>query len=134
MNAIFVDASALTSIIVGEDDADALADRLDAATRRLSSPIALWETTVAVARIKNVSAVLGQSEVDRFVTTLGIDIVPVDARDATAAVDAHQRYGKRSGHPAQLNMGDCFAYACAKTNRASLLYKGDDFLQTDLAA
>jgi ribonuclease VapC len=42
------------------------------------------------------------------------------------------RYGK-GRHPARLNMGDCFAYACAKTNDARLLYKGDDFSHTDLA-
>lgn len=48
---------------------------------------------------------------------------------ATAAYD---RYGK-GRHPARLNMGDCFAYACAKTHDARLLYKGDDFSKTDLA-
>jgi len=48
------------------------------------------------------------------------------------ALDAYARYGK-GRHRAALNMGDCFAYACAKANRAKLLYKGDDFVHTDLA-
>ena len=48
------------------------------------------------------------------------------------ALDAFQRFGK-GHHPASLNMGDCFAYACAKTNSARLLYKGNDFANTDLA-
>ena len=43
------------------------------------------------------------------------------------------RFGKGSGHPAQLNLGDCFAYAMAKQHGVPLLYKGDDFSQTDLA-
>jgi len=49
------------------------------------------------------------------------------------SVDAHRRYGKSQGHPAQLNMGDCFAYAVAISHRTTLLYKGDDFSKTDLA-
>jgi ribonuclease VapC len=45
---------------------------------------------------------------------------------------AFARYGKGRGHPAQLNMGDCFAYAVAKTHGAILLFKGEDFGQTDI--
>lgn len=57
----------------------------------------------------------------------------VGAEELRVGLDAYQRFGKRSGHPAHLNMGDCFAYACARTNGARLLYKGDDFARTDLA-
>ena len=52
--------------------------------------------------------------------------------EAGAALDAFSRYGKGRGHPAQLNMGDCFAYAVAKTYRTALLFKGDDFSKTDI--
>ncbi|WP_446721531.1 type II toxin-antitoxin system VapC family toxin [Methylobacterium sp. DCY52] len=44
---------------------------------------------------------------------------------------AHARYGK-GRHPARLNLGDCFAYACARVHRVPLLYVGDDFPQTDI--
>ncbi|BBD36979.1 truncated ribonuclease [Aminobacter sp. Y103A] len=49
------------------------------------------------------------------------------------AIDAGMRYGKAVGHPADLNFGDCFAYACARSLGAKLLYKGSDFSRTDLA-
>ena len=46
---------------------------------------------------------------------------------------AWRRFGK-GRHPAGLNLGDCFAYALAKSNGASLLFKGPDFTQTDIAS
>jgi ribonuclease VapC len=62
---------------------------------------------------------------------LGIDIVSMPADIGDAAIDAFQRFGK-GRHPAALNMGDCFAYACAKRLGVPLLYKGDDFSLTDI--
>ncbi|MDP1028245.1 type II toxin-antitoxin system VapC family toxin [Sphingomonas sp. KR1UV-12] len=129
---MFVDASALTSIVVGEKDADDLTERLQDFTPRITSPVALWETTLAVARIKQVPLDLGRREVERFLVTLGIGVEPIDLTVADEAIRAHALYGKGTGHKAGLNMGDCFAYACARTNHARLLYKGDDFLHTDL--
>ena len=67
-----------------------------------------------------------------LVERLGLVIVPLGGPDALRVADAYTRWGK-GVHPAGLNLGDCFAYACAKTNGAALLYKGDDFSQTDLA-
>ena len=57
----------------------------------------------------------------------------IGEQELEIATDAYAQYGK-GRHPAALNMGDCFAYACAKANRASLLFKGDDFAKTDIAA
>ena len=130
---IFIDASALTAIIVEEVEAKSLKDRLDGTDQRITSPIALWETIMAVARIKKIDVESSLSEVDRYLDALKIEIRPIEVRDAVAAARSHARYGKGMGHPAQLNMGDCFAYACAKSNGAALLYKGDDFARTDLA-
>lgn len=59
-------------------------------------------------------------------------LVSIGAKEAIIATAAYDRYGK-GRHPARLNMSDCFAYACAKTHDARLLYKGDDFSKTDLA-
>ena len=72
------------------------------------------------------------TSVDTFLRDFDIIVVPVAAAEGHGAIDAYRRYGKGSTHPARLNMGDCFAYACAKSNGAKLLYKGDDFAQTDL--
>jgi ribonuclease VapC len=62
----------------------------------------------------------------------GISVVTLDEADADTALDAFARYGKGQGHPAQLNMGDCFAYSAAKNRGASLLFKGNDFSKTDI--
>ena len=59
-------------------------------------------------------------------------MVPFDEEQATIAGDAYRDYGKGSGHPARLNLGDCYAYALASQTGEPLLYKGDDFSHTDL--
>ncbi len=71
-------------------------------------------------------------EVEMLAETLALRLVPVGEPELAIALDAYQIYG-RGRHPAALNMGDCFAYGCAKANDARLLYKGDDFARTDLA-
>ncbi|WP_375390640.1 type II toxin-antitoxin system VapC family toxin [uncultured Sphingomonas sp.] len=127
---LFVDASALTAIIGDEPERQALETALDADQARLISGLAMWETARAVSRGRSIES--GLFEVERYCAILGISVVPIGPREAAAAVQAHARYRKGTGHPARLNMGDCFAYACARTNNARLLYKGDDFVHTDL--
>jgi ribonuclease VapC len=67
-----------------------------------------------------------------FLELAGIRAVPITEREAETALAAFSRYGKGRGHPAQLNLGDCFAYATAKNLRTSLLFKGEDFDKTDI--
>jgi ribonuclease VapC len=67
-----------------------------------------------------------------FLNLAEVEIVPVDMAVTTAAVAAFDRYGRHSGHRADLNMGDCFAYAFAKGRNMALLYKGKDFALTDM--
>jgi ribonuclease VapC len=104
-----------------------------AATRRLTSPIAVFETVLAVTRVHAGDSRRARHLLTNLLDSAQISIVPIDAEAATAALEAHARYGKGSGHPARLNMGDCFAYAMAKQHGVPLLYKGDDFAETDLA-
>ena len=68
-----------------------------------------------------------------FLAEIGATLVPIGEETGNHAIDAFARYGKGKGHPAQLNLGDCFSYAVAKEQGVGLLYKGDDFLRTDLA-
>jgi ribonuclease VapC len=68
-----------------------------------------------------------------FVARAEIELVPVDANQAHIARQAFKQYGK-GRHPAALNFGDCFTYALAKDTGELLLFKGDDFTQTDLVA
>lgn len=131
---LFVDASALVAIVRREPDAPSLLLKAAAAKGRITSGIAIWETVRAVARGLGGDMAAAAEVTERFRLSLRIDMVPVGEAEAAAAVRAHARYGKGTGHPAGLNMGDCFAYACATTNGARLLYKGDDFVHTDLAA
>jgi ribonuclease VapC len=75
---------------------------------------------------------VARERVASFIANFDIRLVEIGAPESEMALDGYERFGKGI-HPAGLNMGDCFAYACAKTNGARLLYKGDDFARTDLA-
>lgn len=72
--------------------------------------------------------------IERFLRVTDIEIMPIERREASIAIEAFANYGKGRGHPAQLNLSDCFSYACAKTRGIPLLYKGNDFSHTDLAS
>ena len=71
-------------------------------------------------------------DLDLLLAKLKIEIIAVSAKQANIARKAFQRFG-RGRHPARLNFGDCFAYALAKDSGAPLLFKGEDFSQTDIA-
>jgi imidazolonepropionase-like amidohydrolase len=92
-------------------------------------------STVAATRaasVEELAAVTGE-RLDRIIETLGIEVVPVSAREGEVARGAHRRYGRGSGSPARLNVGDCFAYALSVTAGEALLFVGDDFTHTDVA-
>lgn len=129
---MFVDASAIVAILTEEPEADRLANLLETANSALTSPFAVFEATLAICRKKRVDVETAERGVREFLETARVELVPITARDAETALEAHSRYGKGRGHPAKLNLGDCFAYALAKNHRTSLLFKGDDFDQTDV--
>ncbi len=130
---MFVDASAIVAILTSEPEADALADALDVAHSPVTSPIAIFEAALGIRRKRHASVAEAQADVLEFLQTASIRTVSITGQEAEAALDAFSRYGKGQGHPAQLNLGDCFAYAVAKTNRMPLLFKGEDFDKTDIA-
>ena len=130
---MFVDASALVAILKRESGYQGLADRLDNASAPFTSPIAIVEAVMSLAKQKSLSVEAARSEITLLVERSRLDVSPIDERTGQLAIGAHARYGKNSGHPARLNLGDCFAYAMAKQHGVPLLYKGDDFSQTDLA-
>lgn len=128
---MFVDASALCAILLGEPDADALTVKLSEAPYRLTSAIAVFETVRALIRVVEMDVSEARAVVARFLDVAEIGTVAIGDAEREAALDAMQRFGK-GRHPARLNMGDCFSYACARTHAAPLLFKGDDFSQTDI--
>ena len=130
---IFADASALIAIIAGEPEADSLADLLESERSRLCSALSVWETIAGLCRSYMFSVPAARTHVSRFLEVGAFRLVGIGEREFEIAADAYAQYGK-GRHPAALNMGDCFAYACAKANRARLLFKGDDFAKTDIAA
>lgn len=131
---MFVDASALIAIITEEPEGRALAARLERAGPTITSPIAVYEAVLGIARQKQGGLKAARADIEMLLDLARIGLVPITAEDADRALDAFERYGKGTGHPARLNMGDCFAYAVARSHRVPLLYKGEDFALTDLGS
>jgi ribonuclease VapC len=124
-----IDSSALIALLLSESETTEFVSLISTAARRsVSAPSYVETATVMVAR----SGPEAQEKLDRLLATLAIEIVPFTREQAQLAVDAYRRFGKGSGHPAGLNFGDCFSYALAKLRSEPLLFKGDDFSQTDL--
>ena len=130
---MFVDASAIVAILVREPGHEELIARLEEAVRPLTSALAVFEAVTAVVRLKKLDVARARVLVERFLDICEVEIAAVTDASGGLALEAFDNYGKGRGHPAQLNLGDCFAYAMAKQHGVALLYKGDDFSATDLA-
>jgi ribonuclease VapC len=128
---MFIDASALCAILALENEAEDLVNRIRVAKQRLTSPLAVWETAVNLQRLNGLDAETSEREVGQLLGVAAIEVIAVEPAMTTLALDAFRRYGK-GRHPAALNFGDCFAYACAKHHKVPLLYKGNDFIKTDI--
>jgi ribonuclease VapC len=86
-----------------------------------------------LCRSHQFTALTARREVESFRHDYRLVYVPIGEHEAELAAEAYAKFGK-GRHPAALNIGDCFAYACAKANNAKLLFKGDDFSKTDIQA
>jgi ribonuclease VapC len=129
---MFIDASAIVAILTREPEAEALTDRIDSTAGCITSPIALFETALAICRKRQIGVAAARAGVREFLDIADIRLVGVTPADGDAALDAFAHYGKGRSHPAQLTLGDCFAYAMAKNRGVPLLFKGDDFARTDI--
>ncbi len=126
---MIVDTSALIAILKLEPEAASITNAMEQAETLRISAGTLLETFIVVDgyRIPKLSARL-----EEIVEHPRIVVEPVTLEQAHIARRAYRDYGRGSGHPANLNFGDCFSYALARAKREPLLYKGDDFVQTDL--
>lgn len=128
-----IDASAIVAIMLGEAESGDLFERLLASPRRFTHPVSIYEAALAVSRVKQRPAWFGREQVEIFRDGAGLECIAIGMAETSAALDAFERYGK-GRHPAGLNMGDCFSYACARLRAMPLLYKGEDFAGTDIPA
>jgi len=126
---VIVDTSALVAIIRAEPDAAVYAELLAAGQGSLISAANYVETAIVVDASRDPVAVRRFGE---LLQVAGVTVAPVTAEQAGIAREAYRDFGKGSGHPAQLNFGDCFSYALAKDRGEALLFKGDDFGHTDV--
>ena len=123
---IVVDASALVAVADNEPDADDLLT-ISGGEDAVISPINYVETGLILIGRRRLA---GRSDLDIWLGQLGVTVYAEDNL-AGEALGAYLRFG-RGFHPARLNLGDCFAYALARALDAPLLYKGDDFVLTDV--
>jgi ribonuclease VapC len=137
---MFLDASTIVAIIVQEAGYEVFQSRLAGHDGPIHvSAIVRFEAVQAIARIASTPlrptaeqlTDAGQV-VDQMLGGIDVSYVDLTEHVGKLAIVASATYGKAVGHPADLNMGDCFAYACAKSLNVPLLYKGNDFAQTDL--
>jgi len=123
-----IDTSAIVAILLDEPDRKSFAERLESADRSVISAANFVEASIVLESRYGAAGVLA---LDALMSTARIEMLPVDAQHARVAREAFRSFGK-GRHPAGLNFGDCFAYALAKVRGEPLLFKGDDFAQTDL--
>nr|WP_246326193.1 type II toxin-antitoxin system VapC family toxin [Actinomycetospora corticicola] len=112
-----------------EEDAERYARALAASARTRLSAATYLEVAIVIDGHRE--PVLSRT-LDALLQTAAIEIVDLTARQAEIARQAHRDFGRGSGHPAKLNYGDCFSYALAIETGEPLLYKGDDFVHTDV--
>jgi ribonuclease VapC len=123
-----IDTSALVAILLGELEAEPFALAIAGDPKRLVSTFTALETAIVIEAKKGES---GGRELDLLLHQARIEMAPLTAEQFEIARSAWRRYGK-GRHPAGLNIGDCCSYALAKCAGEPLLFKGDDFSQTDI--
>ncbi|HMR31060.1 MAG TPA: type II toxin-antitoxin system VapC family toxin [Geminicoccaceae bacterium] len=126
---MIVDSSAIIAILRNESDAPRLADLMEDAPVRRMSAANLLEAAIVADGSRN--PILSR-RFDTLIDESRLTIEPVTEKQALLARQAYRDFGKGSGHPARLNFGDCFAYALAKEAGEPLLFKGNDFIHTDV--
>jgi len=126
---MIIDTSALIAILHSEPDAASFADAMRDAPSRSISAVSYVEAGSVIDRRGDAIA---RRRLDELLRETETTIEPTSENQARIARAAYRDFGKGSGHPAKLNLGDCFAYALAKAKREPLLFKGKDFALTDI--
>lgn len=128
---IVVDTSALVAIAFAEPERATFVDVIETSGKALISSVSVVEARMVVHGRRGHRAVV---MLDDLLRLPAFELVAPGSAETDAAYAAFVAYGKGSGHPAGLNFGDVFSYALAKVRGLPLLFKGDDFAQTDIAS
>jgi ribonuclease VapC len=128
---MIIDTSAIIAILRDEPEAASYARAIVDATDRRVSAVNFVESAVVIDASRDPIAT---RQFDEFVREANISIESVNETQAQIARNAYRDFGRGSGHPAKLSFGDCFAYALAKEFGEPLLFKGDDFIHTDIVS
>ena len=128
---IAADTSAILAVVFAEPERDRFKRIMQRAGLVLVSTVSALEARMVVHGRRGQRVVV---LVDDLLRLPVFELVPPGVAEMEAAYSAFVTYGKGSGHPAALNFGDLFSYALAKIRGVPLLFKGDDFRQTDVPA
>ena len=126
---MIVDTSAIIAILRHEHEYEALEEAIASQPYVRMSAAAYLEAGIVIDARQDP---IRSRKLDDFLSRAEITIEPVTAEQALIAREAYRDFGRGSGHPAGLNFGDCFSYALAKATGEPLLFKGEDFIHTDL--
>lgn len=140
--AIYIDASAALAVLLGEAEAEHFAAKLKNAENCYISAISSYELFAGLchARKRTGKAMTpkaiaeAKAITDEFLQNYTVQMIDIGATEAEIAIKTYGIYGKGTGSKAQLNMGDCFSYACSKSHNLPLLFKGNDFIHTNITA
>ncbi len=128
---MILDTSAVIAILRDEPEAASFARAIEAADAKRLSAASYVETAAVIDRADDPVA---SRRLDELLALAGVEIEAVTEYQARLAREAFRDFGKGSGHPAKLNFGDCFSYALARATGEALLFKGSDFIFTDVSA
>ena len=126
---MILDSSAILAILREEPEMDEFIRAIDESDICRISVVNYVETAVVIDGARDPAA---SRRFDQFLREAGVHVEVVTIEQAKLAREAYRDFGKGGGHRAKLNFGDCFAYALAKATAEPLLFKGGDFVHTDI--
>ena len=126
---MIADTSAIVAILTDEPEREQFLHLIKQAPQVRMSAGNWIELSAVITRSMRKDHVL---KLDDLMSELAIMIMPVTVEQAIIGHETYRKYGRGTDHPAYLNFGDCFAYALAKETGEPLLFKGDDFVHTDV--
>lgn len=126
---MIVETSALVAMAMDEPECELFTSAIEAAAHRRMSAASYLEAGIVLDSRRNPTL---SRQLDGLLMDLDVRIEPVTEAQAIIARAAYRDFGRGSGHPAHLNFGDCLSYALAKERREPLLFKGNDFVHTNI--